>query len=301
MKPFADIQTINIEGETFGYRMSLPESGNTDKTLVLLHGWPEHSLAWNEMVQSKGPDMPLSLAEQFRIVAVDLRGLGYSNRSADWKKYRKNNLARDILNIMDSLSIQSFHLAAHDWGGAVAQELAFAEPDRVQSLTVSNILLIHCPEGWKQAKKVPAGPMDLNWYQSFLMTDLPEKMIPGNEEAFLRYILRTPKSNRDIPEYLIESYVETYSIPGSATAAANLYRSVPLDIRNWVKHKGVTCEGPVLLLWGSQDPVISTHFLEGSQRAFPNAVRKEVDAGHFVFEEKPVETAQIISEFISGL
>ncbi len=85
--------------------------------LVLLHGWPQSWYEWRLV-------MP-GLAERFRVIAPDLRGLGDSSRPADG--YDKKTVAGDIWRLAhDVLGIDRFHLVGHDWGGPTAYALAAA-------------------------------------------------------------------------------------------------------------------------------------------------------------------------------
>ena len=107
------------------YRLTVPrgtfnvrDRGNKDGfPVVMLHGWPESSYCW------EGVDAFLNPA--LRIIAPDLRGLGDSERTLNnVPAYQKAELAKDVVEVIDALKIDSFFLVGHDWGGIVAQEVA---------------------------------------------------------------------------------------------------------------------------------------------------------------------------------
>ena len=100
-------------------------AGNPQKpALVMIHGWPESSYCWIPLIPF--------LEKDFFLILPDLRGLGDSERTPDKKWYYKDELAKDMVEIIDSMGIDSFFLTGHDWGGTVAQEIAFSYPKRVK-------------------------------------------------------------------------------------------------------------------------------------------------------------------------
>ncbi|HEX5375339.1 MAG TPA: alpha/beta fold hydrolase, partial [Solirubrobacterales bacterium] len=73
--------------EARGLRFHVAEAGSGDDPVLLLHGWPQHWYEWREL-------MP-ALADRHRVVAMDLRGFGWSD--APRRGYEKENLASDVL------------------------------------------------------------------------------------------------------------------------------------------------------------------------------------------------------------
>ena len=137
----------------------------------------------------------------------DLRGLGDSERSEGIEAYRKNELAKDVISVIDELGLEQFDLVGHDWGGAVAQEIALAFPERVKRLVIMNISIINNRQGNIKAQtKLNALGNRVNWYQHFQSESrLPEAMIPGNEETWLRFFLRP-----NLPEDAIKAVSYTH-------------------------------------------------------------------------------------------
>ena len=89
--------------------------------VVLLHGWPQSWYEWRLI-------MP-GLAERFRVIAPDLRGLGDSSRPAGG--HDKKTVGGDIWPLIHGvLGISEFHLVGHDWGGPTAYAIAVAHPSR---------------------------------------------------------------------------------------------------------------------------------------------------------------------------
>jgi len=251
-----------------------------------LHGWPQSSYCWLPTAGYLDP--------RFRLILPDLRGLGDSERTAGVSPYRKRELALDILSMLDQLGVEDFYLVGHDWGGAVAQELCLIAPERVHRLVIVNICIINNRRGLVKAQNLLNQQGNrVNWYQHFQQTKgLPEALIPGNEDIWLRYFLG------GIPEIAIQEYVRCYQIPGTAGAAAGLYRSFPDDITHWTELDGVVSQVDALYLYGYRDRVVIPEFLHHAEACFNGWRLKQIDAGHFLPEEQPEAVAALINEFL---
>ncbi len=262
--------------------------------LVLLHGWPEASHSWNGVVRElQRMNYPGA------ILAIDLKGLGHSSRSLEWKTYKKQTMAAEVKQLLEQLGVDQFDLVGHDWGGVVAQELAIQWPESIRKLVISNISLITHLEGLRKGKESKRGIFDVDWYQSFQQTDLPSVLVPGNEEAFLRHFLRSPENVPSIPEDSILESIECYRIQGTPAAASFWYRTLPYDTRRWLGLRKHQFQMPVLLLYGNKDPVINLGYVEGFESSFPDGRLVELDAGHFCHEERPEEFARELFEFLA--
>src|SRR5258708_3942799 len=104
-----------------GARLHVAEI-RSGEPVVLLHGWPQHWWAWHEGITL--------LAGAFRVIAVDLRGFGWSEATP--RGYRKEELAEDVVGVLDALSLDSVFLAGHDWGGVVGFIVCVEHPERVR-------------------------------------------------------------------------------------------------------------------------------------------------------------------------
>ena len=83
------------------------------------------------------------LAEDFTVVAADLRGYGDSSKpfgEEDHSTYSKRTMAGDQASVMDSLGFDSFAVVGHDRGGRVGHRMALDFPDRVTKLAVLDIV-----------------------------------------------------------------------------------------------------------------------------------------------------------------
>lgn len=277
-------QTLTTPRGTFTYR-----SAGTGAPLVMVHGWPESSYAWEHLSRH--------LNAGFQIIAPDLRGLGDSERTAGKEHYSKAQLAQDVISMLDTLGIRQFQLIGHDWGGIVVQEIALAIPERVGRLGIMNIAVINNLKGNMEViEKVRSGSGRANWYQHFQQAPgMAEAMIPGNEDIWLRYFLKG--AERPVPEDAIEEFVRMYSIAGTPRAAANYYRTFSSDTKRWVSLAGHVWPMPSIYIYGNQDVVIIPEYLNHIESCFRDIQVFEVEAGHFLHEERPEEVAGHINRF----
>ena len=264
----------------FALRTRGPESG---RPVVLLHGWPESSYCW----QPLAPHLPAD----WRLIAPDLRGLGDSERTPGRAPYVKDALAADVWSILDALGIDRCELVVHDWGGVVAQEMALAQPERVAHLAIANIFVIN---NVATNQRLAAGGMSRHqWYQYFLMTPLPEALIPGREREWLQVFLRN-RHGEALPPDAVDEYVRCHAIDGTPTSAANLYRTLPEDAKRWSTLTDHRFEMPATLLYGRHDPVITPAYYEGLENCFKQIERIDLEAAHFVQEEQPGAFAEAL-------
>ena len=107
-----------------GGAYSYMETGNPDKdAMILIHGFGNSSRVWKMCMEF--------LADEYHLVAVDLRGVGQSKVS-DMFAYPIANQARDVLELMDALGIDSAYIVGHSIGSIIAQAIAMQAPERVK-------------------------------------------------------------------------------------------------------------------------------------------------------------------------
>ncbi len=280
---------ITVPRGTFNVR----DRGNKDGfPLVMLHGWPESSYCWEAVASFIDPAL--------RVIAPDLRGLGESERTLDnVPAYQKAELAKDVVEILDALKIDSFFLVGHDWGGIVAQEVALLIPDRVKKLAIMNIPVISNTKGSGEALKMvySRGAVPL-WYQYFQqMPKLAEAMIKGNEDVWIRHFFGRAGKDGTIAPDAIAEYVRCYCIENTPAAGASYYRAMRLDAKRWAGLGGIKFPMPALYIHGNEDPVVTAEYLAHIEDCF-NSIRIEsLKTGHFVQEEKPREVAALLNDF----
>lgn len=259
-----------------------------ERALVLLHGWPETSYCW----QAVAAQLPAGV----HIIAPDLRGLGDSPRTLALAAYAKDQLALDVLAVLDALNIDTAAVVGHDWGGIVAQEVALAAPQRVSHLGISNIAVINNLA--TNRKIAAAGPSRFLWYQFFLQSELPEALLADNAEPWVRHFLRAFRPE-GFPQDVLAECIRCHAIPGTETTAANYYRQFGADAKRWQALQGHRFAMPAAYIYGNRDVVITPDHLDGLEDCFDDLQLAQTEAGHFVQDEQPAWFAQQVEALLA--
>lgn len=262
------------------------------KPVVLLHGWPQTWYEWRLI-------MPL-LADQYRLIAPDLRGLGDSSRPAGG--YDKKTVAADIWQLMhEHLKCETFAVVGHDVGSVVAFRLAADHSD-----SVSHLVLLDVPVVGERQEGLggitPSGQLP-RWHHLFhQVVDLPEALTFGRERIYLEWFFNwgTDQAGafRDAD---ISEYVRAYSQAGAMRAGFNMYRALPQDIAdNYATlSTGFKLPMPTLGLGGGGSRGRGEMVVESLRRVTMKAEGGSVpDCGHFIPEEKPQELAERLRIFL---
>ena len=98
--------------------------------VLMIHGFPDYWYTWRHQMEA--------LAEDFRVVAIDLRGYNRSDQPEGVESYAMPVLVGDLLAVLDHLGTERASLVGHDWGGAIAWQFALFHPDRTERLVILN-------------------------------------------------------------------------------------------------------------------------------------------------------------------
>lgn len=165
-----------------GMRLSCRSAGERGRpVLMFLHGFPEAAFAWDELLAH------FAAPEHggFRCVAPNLRGYEQSSRPADVSAYHAKHLAQDIAALIAAEcgpQGQLVALIAHDWGGAVAWNLAAARPELMKRLVIINSP--HPQTFWRELRQNPA-QQAASAYMNFLVRPDAEALLAENDFARL--------------------------------------------------------------------------------------------------------------------
>ena len=280
-----------------GLRMQALEAGPSDGPLVLLlHGFPELSESWREV-------LPRLAEAGFRAVAPDLRGYGGTERPV--RGYDLDTLAEDIAGLAEHLQPgRPVHVVGHDWGGIIAYHLAAMHPERVDRLVV-----INAPHpGVMRRRLWEPAQLKRSWYIFFFQLPyLPERLLSARGGALVSRLIRSALVEPSrVPAGRLAEYEANFSRPGAARAAINYYRQVfrgLLSPRDWRRMgEFPRIRAPFMLIWGEQDVALGKALTYGLEPYFEHRpdVRYLPDVGHFVPLEAPERTAALILEHLSA-
>ena len=282
-------QKIKTTRGSFTYRTY---GKKVNRPIFLIHGWPQSSYCWHEIAQD---------LTGFYVICPDLRGMGDSERTLEISAYNKDQLGLDIFAIASALKIETFCLGGHDWGSAVAQEMALLQPKRIRKLILINMMISNNKDGKKKAVKELSKEMfRFSWYQFFQnIPKFPEQLLKGKEDVWIRFLCKGIIN--PIPEKALLEYIRCYKISHTITTAANLYRSMPNDRKRWSHYINKKISVPSHIIHGRLDRIIIPEFLSNVKNAFEHPIDiTYIEGGHFICDEKPKEVAKAINIFFSS-
>jgi pimeloyl-ACP methyl ester carboxylesterase len=215
---------------------ALAEGPADGELVLLLHGFPQTSLAWSAQVQALGDAGWLA-------VAPDIRGFAPTARPQQVADYAQDLVAADVLAIASRLGADSFHLVGHDLGGIIAWDVACRHPARIRTLTAAStphLMPFVTALRDKEEQRVP--PFDL-----FRQPEAAELAMLGYDAAGLR------AGYAGLDLRLIDEYVGIFSQPGALTAGLNHFRA--FNFEDWLALP--PAEVPTLFTWGAEDPYLA--------------------------------------------
>lgn len=272
-----------------GIRQNYIDAGE-GAPVVLLHGFPETNFAWRFQIPVLG--------ELYRIIAPDLRGYGETDKPATG--YDKRNMARDLAALLDELGIDRIALVGHDRGARVATRFAKDYPERVDRLVVMDNVPTRIV-----ARDINAEIAKSYWFFLFhLIPDLPETLIAGKEEQWLRWFFSDwaydPSS---ISGEAFDTYVRAYRAPGAVRGAMADYRANAEDVAQDLEDADVKIACPTLALWGESFGAVGKMFdmpkvwAEMADNLKAVAIPR---CGHLPHEERPEAVNALLLEFLQG-
>jgi pimeloyl-ACP methyl ester carboxylesterase len=171
---------IGASVEANGIRTNYLESGSGDETVVLVHGSGPGVTSyanWRLVLPELGKD--------FRCVAPDMVGFGYSDRPDD-VEYSVQTWADQTLGVMDALGISKAHMIGNSFGGAIALRIATQHPERIDKLVLMGSMGVDFPitEGLDAVWGYRGTYEDMRRVMGFFAYD---KKLTSDELAQVRY------------------------------------------------------------------------------------------------------------------
>ena len=285
MAPQIKHHTVKVNG----IRMHVAEAGE-GPPVVLLHGYPETWFAWRH----QWPD----LARDFHVIMPDLRGYGDTDKPDTG--YDKRNMAEDIRQLVAHFGYDRIALVGHDRGARVATRFAKDNRAVVDRLAVFDNIPTRVVFNATDAKLAK-----MYWFFYFQQVPhLPEALIQGREDIFLRHFFTTWCYNPGaVDETAVAEYVRAYAQPGALRGAFNDYRAGPVDLAQDIEDADALIECPVLALWGADFDLVGKQFdvLEVWKSMAKNVRGVAVpECGHLPQEEQPARVNQELREFLAG-
>ena len=278
--------------EVNGARLHLARAGR-GRPLLLLHGWPEFWLTW-EPVMSR-------LADQFCLLAPDLRGFGDSDKPTH--SFGPTDQAADMITLIDALAPDGVGVVAHDIGGAIAQSLARTAPDRLTGLFFFDFIYPGIGSRFTAADR-----LDQVWYMFFHQTDIAPALIgatPNSTRTYITHFLQHWAYQSQAFDDVLDAFVENFQKPGNLEGGFAHYRAVAAERKAALRDDGQQHDPidlPTCVRWPEHDPLFDCAWTDRLGEFFPNLdLALFPGVGHYPHRENPDHAAAEIAAFFGKL
>lgn len=258
--------------------------------MLMLHGFPEFWYSWHHQI-------PV-FAQDYKVVALDMRGYNDSDKPQDVSAYRMVELIKDVKGVIQGLGYDQCILVAHDWGGAIAWQFAYAHPEMLHKLIIMNL-----PHPAKFQEALLSNPQQMlrSWYIGFFQVPmLPELMFQANDYRGIASMFAERATNKSaFSPADLEAYKDAAAKRGALTAMINYYRS-NLDMLLQPKDWGIL-DVPTLLLWGEDDFALGKELTYGTKDYVRNLELHYLSqCSHWIQQEQPELVNQYMRTFLMG-
>lgn len=274
-----------------GTRLHYASAGERGRPLLLfLHGFPEFWFAWKDQLSAFGED--------FFAVAPDLRGFNLSDQPPDVAAYKPRLIMQDITELIAALGYTRCAIVAHDWGGAVAWNIAITHP-----ALLSRLFIINATHPYPFARGLAHDPAQqaasayMNWLRA-----------SGSEQALAKDNFRVMEQFMlgmgERPEWFDPAMRERYHACWSRglTGGVNYYRASPLHpptadepgaTRLSLDPENFRVRVPVRILWGEKDKALLPSLLDGLDALVDDLrIERLPQASHWIVHEYPTQVNQ---------
>ncbi|HYU99550.1 MAG TPA: alpha/beta hydrolase, partial [Pyrinomonadaceae bacterium] len=264
--------------EIDGVRIHYQEKG-TGTPLVLIHGYTSSTYSWKEVFE------PLS--KSFRVIAVDLKGFGFSGKPDG--DYTRRAQAILVAHLLEHLKIDKAWLCGNSMGGEVALNVAVANPQRVAGLILIDSAGVEVPGEGSLAPGYLLLPVVGRVLVALSLTS--DKLVrQGLEKSFY--------DQAKVTDDRVANYYRPLKTRGGQLAALRArtqWSMFPIE----PDLGKITV--PTLILWGAHDqliPLAAGYKMNSLIKASKLVIFE--DCGHLPQEEMPARTIDEMTRFIAG-
>ena len=254
----------------------------TNPLVILLHGFPESSYMWTEL-------MTKLAASGYYCLAPDLRGYSRNACPKGVKHYTMAELSKDVIGLAEAVEAKKFHLIGHDWGAGIGWYTVDNYKEQILSWTAMSIP--HNRAFGKALHIDPEQKKKSRYIGYFMLPFLPEMMIRRNDfKTFRRLWKHSP------PEE-VDHYLSIFRQKKCLTAALNYYRA---NLKKANRPKLGEISTPTLFIWGNRDLAIGRVAAEGNHQYMTGEYDYlEVDGGHWLVQSNYKEVEQAVLRHLS--
>jgi pimeloyl-ACP methyl ester carboxylesterase len=253
---------LEVDGAALTYDDEGPRDGD-GVPLVFVHGWTADRHRWDHQMTH--------FAEKRRVVRLDLRGHGDSSGAG---VRTIEELARDVLALLDHLKVECCVLIGHSMGGMIAQTVTLARPDLVERLVLVDSI---SRMAYSRGRGLLMAASTLVPFKLFVAANIQRAFAPGYPREEIRAYV---KASADTPREVV------MTLYGAMRA---------FDVLDRVGE----IQAPTLMVHGYHDIQLPVSQMLRMAKAYPDALVRIIDAGHELPVEKPAELTAAIDAFVT--
>ncbi|MEZ0341897.1 alpha/beta fold hydrolase [Mycobacterium sp. pV006] len=258
-------RNVSARGVNFHVTEAGPEDG---RPVLALHGWPQHHYVYRDLLADPPPGL--------RIIAPDLPGYGWSG--APPHSWAKEDVAADVVALMEALGLERVLLVGHDWGGYIGFLVALQAPERIDAYLPLNIA-----HPWVPTKVLAPHLWRFLMYQPLIaFAGVPV-------QTRTRFLDMVYSRVSEVDPQTARIYSERFRDPLVARTARDTYRTfllreVPAVARHGESRRATV---PVRALFGTADQAIHPDLAAAETARADDYTVEYVDCGHFIVDERP--------------
>ena len=260
------------------------------KPVVMIHGNPTWSFYFRHLIQS--------LSKNFRAIAMDHIGCGFSDKpDAKTYNYTLESRVKDLDILIIRLNInEKINLVVHDWGGMIGLAWAVDHLDKIDKIIITNTSGFFLPK----EKQFPFALWLIKYIKVFAIPAVLGLNVFAKGALYLG-------SKTKLDPKVKKGLVEPYNSWKNRIATLKFVQDIPISEKDQSypivdrvdQRLKQLDESDLMFLWGAKDFVFDLAFLNEFKARFPQAANHVFhDAGHYLFEDKPFETGQLIEDFL---
>lgn len=285
-----------------GITLSCRATGERGRpVLMFLHGFPEAAFVWDELLEH------FARPENggYRCVAPNLRGFEQSSQPKEIAAYRAKHLVQDVAALVAIEGAPLACLVAHDWGGAVAWNLANQQPQLARKLAIINS---PHPATFLRGLQSSPAQQQASAYMNFLVRPDAEALLREDDYRRLWGFFRHWGGSPWLTDAVKAQYRAVWD--QSLTGGLNYYRASPLrpPVEGdpgaravTLPREMLTVDLPTLVLWAMEDAALLPELVEGLDEYIPRLTLERVPgASHWIVHERPAFVAERLGAFLAA-
>jgi pimeloyl-ACP methyl ester carboxylesterase len=287
-----------------GITLSCRAAGERGRpVLMFLHGFPQAAFVWDDML------LHFAKPEHggYRCIAPNLRGYEASSTPPEAKDYRAKHLVQDIAALIASETADAplFALVAHDWGGAVAWNLANQHPQLLQRLVIVN-----SPHPGTFLRELQSNPRQqaASAYMNFLVRPDAATLLAANDYQRLWPFFEGAQGAPWLTDAVKDRYRALWRGGAGLVGGCHYYRASPLRPPTTedpgataiaLPDAMLTVRCPTLVMWAMDDVALLPELVDGLQAWVPDLTLEKIHgASHWVLHEQPERIVAGLQAFL---